>query len=848
MRGLILVFTTMTMRFSCLGLVLALFALALPALAQSIPQSIPQSVQQSLASTATRPTPQKKRATPISVPLNFNQNYVGDIDVRAYADGSADIDRKRLLALIAPLLEAKRRATVVAALGTTDFVAIADVPTEALTVAFDTGTLLVNVSVPAAATEKKQINLRENTIDSRGPMAVPANFSAGVRILSEVRWRNRDDANPGTTGQEAATAEFEAFARLGGADGVAVFGGGAYDPERRKPWTRRDIFLVKDFLSRSERLAAGEIVLPVTSLQTGGVVRGISFARRYDLLQPNRNLMPTGRQDFILERDSTVEFVVNGAVVNRQKLQSGSYNVDQFPLTQGDNRVQIIVEDAGGRRELLSISRLSDAALLGVGISEFGVSVGDPQNGGSPLLSGYYRRGLSDGVTLGGNLQTDNRGDSLTGVQLVLGTPIGALSLEGGWSRIGVTDAYASVVQLRQIFSIRRDGDLSVDWLSEQRTRSFGSPGTAEGGNKFLNQTVNANFSGLEKWSFSASAGRTSTGGPDRYNASLAISRQLGKWSLSGSTRYAYTTDSQTDRGFRSLITLSRSFGGGWNARTSTESNNRYSIDINRSSVDQLGAVGFNAGVAQSDSDLQGRARATLAANRFDIIGTSEWQKNRATNNVQGVTTATVSTFIGFADGMFGIGRSRGDDSFVVVNRHGALKGVDLDILDISGTRIAARTGTLGSTLVGFNRAYTQQGFIANAQKLPSGYSGGQARFEALPAVGAGYRWTYGSANWRSARGVLTTRSGKPVARALLLACRKGVGTRFFTNANGRFYADNLDIGEYEIVVSERFVGTFKVNPPKGEALYDVGTKALALNDQNMPDSNTAVVSCKVAG
>ena len=100
---------------------------------------------------------------------------------------------------------------------------------------------------------------------------------------------------------------------------------------------------------------------------------GVRVEKSFQKLQPTRNIRPTGRRSFRIERASDVEVLLNNRPVRRLKLGPGEYDLDALPLTAGNNNVRLIIKDDTGREETVDFSVLFDRALLTPGLNRMGI-------------------------------------------------------------------------------------------------------------------------------------------------------------------------------------------------------------------------------------------------------------------------------------------------------------------------------------------------------------------------------------------------------------------------------------------------------------------------------------------
>ncbi len=177
--------------------------------------------------------------------------------------------------------------------------------------------------------------------------------------------------------------------------------------------SRRDVRLVHDFFHEAIRFSAGDLSFPVSGYASVMNLGGVGLSRDYSL-KPHEISYPTSDYSFYLDRPVTAEIWVNGALMQALSLSAGDHDIRNFPSVTGENDVEIRILDAAGRRQTLRFSFIHDSTLLARGKDQFSVNAGLSREisdgdyeylGDRPGLSAFYRRGLSDRLTLGGFLQ-----------------------------------------------------------------------------------------------------------------------------------------------------------------------------------------------------------------------------------------------------------------------------------------------------------------------------------------------------------------------------------------------------------------------------------------------------------
>src|SRR5262249_36839264 len=139
------------------------------------------------------------------------------------------------------------------------------------------------------------------------------------------------------------------------------------------------------------------------SLRFSGVQYGTNFTLQPDLITyplpafPGTAIVP-----------STVDVLVNGARVGAQQVPPGPFTISNVPVVTGAGDVQFVVRDAFGQQQVITQPFYTSRQLLRPGLDEWSVNAGAERlnygiesfDYGSGFASGYWRRGLTDQVTV----------------------------------------------------------------------------------------------------------------------------------------------------------------------------------------------------------------------------------------------------------------------------------------------------------------------------------------------------------------------------------------------------------------------------------------------------------------
>ncbi|NUS60571.1 MAG: fimbrial biogenesis outer membrane usher protein, partial [Lysobacter sp.] len=180
---------------------------------------------------------------------------------------------------------------------------------------------------------------------------------------------------------------------------------------------------------------------PRDPLGGGRLLGGVGVERAFDT-DPYLVTFPRPYFSGVLESPGTVEVYANGALIGRRDLAAGPFTLEQLGIQPGRNDVRVIVRDPfGNRSELATQSYYGGSArLLTRGLDEYAVRIGAPRTGsglggeynGEVAYQAWYRRGLSDWLTLGGRVEGDDRVRN-AGLDAAISTPVGefAFALAG---------------------------------------------------------------------------------------------------------------------------------------------------------------------------------------------------------------------------------------------------------------------------------------------------------------------------------------------------------------------------------------------------------------------------------
>lgn len=767
----------------------------------------------------------------LTAPVMDGQAYLGDATVTLDPGGRASFSAERLLTLLEPRIAAPLVARLRTRLGERGQLDGADLRGVGVSIRYDPQALQVTLDIAAPSRAARSLDLGDG--NRRGPVtyAPPADGSAYLNIRGSLDWVQQGSDE----GLAAPITYLDGAIRAGGVvlESEANWQAGVAGPDLQRRGTR----LVYDDRRNLVRWAGGDLQTLARGFQSAPEIAGLSVSRFYSLLDPQTIIRPRGSRSFQLERRSVVEVRVNDQLVRRMELDPGTFDLRDFPFTQGSNDVKLTITDDAGRRETVDFSIFLDQAQLAKGLSEFGFYAGvrSPLGRRGPIytndlaFSGFYRRGVSDRLTLGANAQADGRG-WMGGLESVIATSIGTFGSFASASHVeGSGSGWASILTFQRTISRSSDRADALSLSLEARSRKFAPIGTITPFNPYSYIAGASYNSGITESLYAGLDARYSRGRDGEPDAGSV--RLTGGWRISPALNF--TADVGYERAGRNnrlaaFLSLTYRLDRSSSLRTDYDSrNNRSRLSYQSYSGSGTGAYNLSADVERSDIGAGVSASGVYYANRaelgFSHFGTFDRDLSGSTGQR---TSLRFGTALALADGAFSIGRPI-QDAFAIVRAHPSLKGADI-FIDESGDSYTARTGRLGTAIQPSLSSYSERNVLTTAPDAPLGLDLGEGSFRLLPPYRGGYKLTVGSDYMVSVVGRLIGTDGQPLSLVAGQAVEAAHPDRepipLFTNAAGRFGATGLAPGRWTIVMADADKTSYDlVIPPATTATIAAG-------------------------
>jgi outer membrane usher protein len=769
------------------------------------------------------------RWTQLQLPLVRNGQLNGDIIAEVTPDGQIRYERASLLDRLAVYLAPPARDTLAASLGDAALLTPEQIEAAGVVLRYNPG--LLEVTVERIAPNLAAVQTLGSVItESRVPVTQqPQDFSAYVNVVGDFRLEDFETfEDPGILVFGAArfrgfVAEFD-----GGYDRTLTGGKGGF--------YRRSARLVYDEIDKLRRWSAGDLQLSGIPVMSGALLGGVAVEKGRRVFSGAGPVTQLGSQQILLDRDATVEVIVDGQQVQTLQLAAGPYDLSQLTAQYGGRNAQLFVTDVTGRRQVAAFDPFYDPVDLGAGEDEYSAGVGfvarafeaSPKYGGLPAFSGFYRRGVNNRLLLGGALQL-SEDLQVAGAEMVISPQKipGRFELSGA---ISTGDDFG--YSLRGAYNLQlgtgtqgRQFSISADY----RSARFQTLTDVLAGGRFETLNVTANYA--------QSIGEQTTlvAGVNWFHRPGFSSSHTVYTDIIHRTRdYRVTAGVEYGKGlnenqFGVRLGLTVPFGrrtrGDVNYNSRRETARAF---VTRSYEDRVGSFGYDVGIRRSATDATVDAIANYVGNRFYARGTiATGGPDIGQLDQRQQARLQIGTSIAFAGGDVAIGRPI-SDSFVIAKPHESAESGQVVLgRSVQDKRFDALSGALGPALGSRLQSYSRQNVIYDLINGPAGYDIGSGIDTVEPPYRSGYNITVGSDANVTAFGVLTI-EGAP---ASLIAGSisspdddEFANQPFFTNSVGRFAIMGLRPGKtYQVRLNEPGGGYTISVPANSQPLYKLG-------------------------
>lgn len=782
-----------------------------------------------------------KNAIPISVPVYLDKRPMGMAQMLIMPDTQFSfVQAAPLLSILKDMvpeekLEAMKTATK------HGFLSLKDGPIGGVDLRFDDVLVALVITIQAADKKQRSLRVRSDFDVSNKVVTPPSAISAFLNVFGA---QNYVDSGPQAQHKGRQPFRLSTDGALS-IKGWVLEGSGNYIENNPKPWQRGNIRLVHDLPDRMIRTALGDLSYPVEGFQSFQPILGMTIARNFDL-QPYRVSEPTGHISFLLNSPSRVDIYVNNRKVRSLQLDSGPFDISDFPVINGSNDVKLVITDATGRVEVINVDIVSDTNLLAAGYHKFAYNIGVLSSTVSgnvkydyhaPVLSVFHRYGLTDSLTLGGNLQAYQK-QQMTGFDVTIGSRWGVFRADLAGSHLdnGVNGhAWQAQYQItdhakdedRGRFKGTKNFRLSASYLSA----NFAPLGHLSPNNVSSYQLTTRY---TQQWSPTVTlgiGGRYKIGRgtqPDNWSYTLSLEKKL-----SDSVYVSANLEQRSVEGYGAFLYL------GWTPRSSRHSiNSSYDSfsdtarsDWNYAQEGRARSISASASVVRTKDRYASSGGITYFGERGEVTARHDVVTPFGSQNSSLVTTESFSELrfasaIVYSGGHVALSRPVGN-SFVIFAPDPSIEKYPIGI-NPQGRRSEERTyealtDSWGPVVLPDLTPYLYRTVRVDASELPPGFDAGDSTYTFYPTYRSGAFVRLGSDANVLLDGMLQYADKTPVALqagSIRLAgpSNDAYSETFFTNRDGRFRIEKLKPGQY-VMQLYNFPGiTLPLTVPKGAA------------------------------
>ncbi len=756
-------------------------------------------------------------------------SYLGDVIVTINPDDSLEFSVQRALDLLSSVVSPDVLESLRTRLAGKNTAAVEDFASVGIGISYNPRTLELNFSIPSERRVSRSVFVSPLDRDRVGTVVKPAEFSAYVNVRGSVDHIS-DGASKGFNEPVFFLDGAMRVAKNAVVEGEAFWQPGTNGADFQRQGTR----LVIDDTKNLMRWTVGDLQPIARGFQVTPDLAGISLIRSYSALNPQQIIRPRGDRSFLLERASLVEVQVNGQIARRLQLDPGTYNLRDFPFTQGANDVRLSIEDDTGRTEVLRFNLFLEQSQLAKGLSEFGVYSGvyaplgrrGPNYSKDLVTSGFFRRGISDQLTLGANFQVD-KWTKMAGIEAVFGTTIGTFATNFAVSDIdSIGTGWATTATFQRLFQRSNGLSDSFNIFFESRSPKFGAIGVFTPANPYSYEIGSGYSHAFNDRTYMGFDGRFSKGRGiqlDQHSYRVTSGYRISPAaSLSFDVRY--DKDAFGDR-VSGLVSLTVRLGGFSSVRTDYDTrNNRARLSYQTLRGQGVGSYNISADIERSDLGAGMNFSGNYYHNRAEIgLSHSGAFTDSFGRSVSQRSSLRLATSLALADGEVAIGRPI-YDSFAIVKAHDKLKGANV-LVDPSPYGFTAQTGKAGTALQPSLSSYSERTISVDSPTAPMGTDLGTGTFRVFPTYRSGYVLTVGSDYSMTAIGVIQNRDGQPVSlltgKAIEVAHPEKPAQDVFTNREGKFGLSGLAPGKWRLEMADAEKTIVEINiPENNEAGY----------------------------
>lgn len=174
-------------------------------------------------------------------------------------------------------------------------------------------------------------------------------------------------------------------------------------------WVRLETTFTKDLPHSNRTLRLGDAATRSGMLGRNVYFGGIQFGTNFSLT-PGYVTQPIPVLNGLSSAPSTVELYVNDVLRQVSEVPTGPFAIDNASILTGSGDARIVVRDLLGRETVIEQPFFTNSQLLAEGLNDWGIEAGSIRRDlgvtnatyGPEFVSGLWRRGMNDSITLEG--------------------------------------------------------------------------------------------------------------------------------------------------------------------------------------------------------------------------------------------------------------------------------------------------------------------------------------------------------------------------------------------------------------------------------------------------------------
>ncbi|HUI44565.1 MAG TPA: fimbria/pilus outer membrane usher protein [Nitrospirota bacterium] len=540
-------------------------------------------------------------------------------------------------------------------------------------------------------------------------------------------------------------------------------------------------------------ITAGDMFASSGDLGSTINIGGIGISKVYQM-DPYLIKQPTLNFAGAATLPSQVDIYVDGALVGRQTVQPGQFNLQNLNYYGGSRNVELVIKDPFGNEQRVGYPAYFTSALLKKGFQEYSYDIGflrqqygtESNDYGKAAFSAFHRYGASDFWTIGASAEGSD-GIYNAGVQTSLLIPqAGVVTVELAGST-GDTSNSGSAVSVSH--SYQKDG-FGSSLLLTTFTRNYATVGSTTGqpGQVKFVENIGASYATTTQGSLSLNYSETAM-----YNTgSTQVTSATYAYNLSKSLTLSLTTQAVRNNGTDYQVFVSLNYYPAKDVQytaqyQSTKDGDSETLQLQKATPIGEG-VGYRGTFSRSDSASAGTTNSFNPFVQYNgHYGSysldSYFQKSAGVSSQMYNLTAAGSVV--YAGGLFGFSRPV-DDSFSIVQVD-KLSGVGVMV----NSEEIGKTDSAGRIIIPTMRSYNVNQVNLEDKNIPIEYSMSGINANVLPSPWGGSCIDFDIAKVQAVTGSLFIKQAgqmTPLEFYDVTMTVKGRAFKFLTGKGGEFY------------------------------------------------------------